>query len=71
MLCEANCFLAGAARNALRCLPVVRLRSGGTGGPPSLRARWWVVCAVVEPYSTRQVRNVALLRNGAWPEEPE
>ena len=46
MLREANGFLAGAAWNGLGVMSVVRWRPGGTGGPPSLYARWWAIsCA--------------------------
>ena len=58
---------------ALGVMPVVRWRPGGTGGPPSLRAGWWA-CRARRGVSVgveEQVRNGAVLRNDAWPEEQE
>ena len=70
LLCEANCFLAGAARNALRCLPVVRWRPGGTGGPPSLRASWWAfgcACRARSSFAHRQMCGVFFPTRGKEP----
>ena len=73
MWSEANCFLAGAAWGALGVVTVVRWRPGGTGGPPSLRAGWWACRAYhsLSAGAARQIRNDAILRSRAWPEEPE
>ena len=43
LLREAIGFLAGAAWGTLGVKLLVRWRPGGTGGPPSLRARWWAL----------------------------
>ena len=73
MLCEANCFLAGAAWSALRCY-AYRLLAAGRHRWAALVVRGMVGLSDVHGLSAgveEQVRNGAVLRNGAWPEEQE
>ena len=73
MLREANCFLAGAARNALRCYACCTLAAG--------RHRWAALVArevvgLVAPvkrdaHATSGPDVAQISRRHAWPEEPE
>ena len=73
--CGARLLASSRGRlgTALGVMSVVRWRPGGTGGPPSLCAGWWAcrACRSLSAGVEGQVGNGAVLRIGAWPEEPE